>query len=745
MPLIAYENWAVNSSGDVVGAAAVEVRLKSDDSLATIYSDQSGTALANPFAADGGGKFEFWADPDLYRVLVGPTGTIADIAVPLIESRIGAASNPFASVADLLASNEPSRGDGTLWFAGRFMYVEDSTAAVGFIENSAGSHVRLKVFTGSQGYDVKSFGALGDGTSDDTAAIQAAIDAALADRTGFEGVISFAQYGTAKVYLPKGNYLTGSLVLNTSAIGFAFVGEGKHISVMTYQSDSGSLITANTFISFVVQDMTLNHDPQNADKATWTNSCFKGSGASGGRQLNFVNAAVYGFNRQIENAGAVNFDTTRCERSDFYYGGTFYYGRNSQSVANSFEHCSFFQLDGLMDVAGVGNTTFSECNIVIDGPWLKLFGASGFYGPNSTYLFDNCKGEPWNGGHAYAGGARSSLVELYGSLNFITAYVDFKDCGFTSALTLDPDTAYPQIEITSAMRVTFNGGMLDDSAKIKLHPVVLSTNKDTHYGLFFDGLRQAPAPDQITYEIAASTSSTYPQVTWEECKEVPNLTTVFKATSAAALSYPPTVDRAEQSNCMNNGSNVYGVLTFGGDMTHTLGFYNHAQEVIDIVASVTYKSGGANLKIETSLDDFATVLDTFYLAGTSGTFRLPTVKASDPATGSKTYDWSSLSNAAQQATTVTALGARVGDEVIGISMSTALSGTRLWGEVTADDTVTVYQRNDTGGTVDVASGTLSVAVKRKNTAIGQVSDNKLSVRCSGPAAYGHIYSTIRTA
>lgn len=117
MPLIAYENWAVNSSGDVVGAAAVEVRLKSDDSLAVIYSDETGTALANPFTADSGGKFEFWAGPDLYRVLVGPTGTIADIAVPLIDSRVGTASNPFASVADLLADTT-AYSEGQRLFAG---------------------------------------------------------------------------------------------------------------------------------------------------------------------------------------------------------------------------------------------------------------------------------------------------------------------------------------------------------------------------------------------------------------------------------------------------------------------------------------------------------------------------------------------------------------------------------------------------------------------------------------------------
>jgi hypothetical protein len=76
---------------------------------------------------------------------------------------------------------------------------------------------------------------------------------------------------------------------------------------------------------------------------------------------------------------------------------------------------------------------------------------------------------------------------------------------------------------------------------------------------------------------------------------------------------------------------------------------------------------------------------------------------------SKTYDWPSLADASQQSTTITVTGAKIG-AMAAASMSVALSGTRLWAEVTAADTVTVYQRNDTGAAVDLASGTLLVSV-----------------------------------
>lgn len=79
--------------------------------------------------------------------------------------------------------------------------------------------------------------------------------------------------------------------------------------------------------------------------------------------------------------------------------------------------------------------------------------------------------------------------------------------------------------------------------------------------------------------------------------------------------------------------------------------------------------------------------------------------------GSKTYDWPSLANGSQQSTTVTATGTKLGD-FVNVNMSVPLLGTRMWAEVTADNTVTVYHRNDTGATVDIASGTLSVQVTK---------------------------------
>lgn len=75
----------------------------------------------------------------------------------------------------------------------------------------------------------------------------------------------------------------------------------------------------------------------------------------------------------------------------------------------------------------------------------------------------------------------------------------------------------------------------------------------------------------------------------------------------------------------------------------------------------------------------------------------------------QSYDPPSLATANQQSTTVTLTGAKLGDN-ISVSFNQPLQGTRMWGEVTADNQVTVYHRNDKGVAVDVASGTLTVKI-----------------------------------
>ena len=81
-------------------------------------------------------------------------------------------------------------------------------------------------------------------------------------------------------------------------------------------------------------------------------------------------------------------------------------------------------------------------------------------------------------------------------------------------------------------------------------------------------------------------------------------------------------------------------------------------------------------------------------------------------TGSKTFDAGSLVDAAGTSTTVTVTGAALGDFVTGVSLSVDLQGITATAYVSAADTVTVRFQNESGGTLDLASATLRVLVRK---------------------------------
>lgn len=75
-------------------------------------------------------------------------------------------------------------------------------------------------------------------------------------------------------------------------------------------------------------------------------------------------------------------------------------------------------------------------------------------------------------------------------------------------------------------------------------------------------------------------------------------------------------------------------------------------------------------------------------------------------TGTATYDPASLADGAGATTTVTVTGAVLGD-FAEASFSLDLQGITLTAWVSAANTVSVRFQNETGGVVDLASGTLS--------------------------------------
>lgn len=128
-----------------------------------------------------------------------------------------------------------------------------------------------------QAVNVKTFGAKGDGVTDDTAAIQAAINSATA-------------LGSAAVFFPAGTYIyvptltaivTGTNSLTMQGVGDASILKVKNASIPT----TGNIVTFNVTggsATFNIDKLVFDGNSQNQSFATANSSCFyTGIGAGG--------------------------------------------------------------------------------------------------------------------------------------------------------------------------------------------------------------------------------------------------------------------------------------------------------------------------------------------------------------------------------------------------------------------------------------------------------------------------------
>ena len=460
--------------------------------------------------------------------------------------------------------------------------------------------------------------------ADYTNAFARAVNYALTDRTSPTGNNG---WGCRTILFPKGRFvISGGYTAASSAIGLTVAGECPHATTIEFHNDTQAFFSVNTFIAVSFKNIRISHVAQNPDRSTWTNALFRGTGAGGGQLLTFENVYTNNWNRIVENLGIVNFDTFSATHCGFVDFKTFYYGRNSQAVVNLISHCALGGQGDVFDVAGVGHTTFDTCNIVVDGAWLKLTGVAGLFGVTAQYVFINTKGEPFNRS-AFPGGSRSSIISLAGDRAQISAQIKLINCGMISSVAFDTDPAYPQIEMTSNMNIDWQGGSLQATAKIKLWPAqILDFNSLNHRGLFFDSLRVIPLPTQITREAATSVNTTHPQVTYERCQGVNNIT--IGSPIGTFPSFPPKLDRATQENCISSGAHRYAPLTFGPALTHSLLFYGSNQCIQSLIINVVRKVGGGAITVETSLlPDFSVILDTLTITGAAGSSYLDAVNA----------------------------------------------------------------------------------------------------------------------
>ena len=103
MALGTFNATIVNSSGDIVPGAEIEVRRTSDNALATLFSDASRTAMTNPFNAHAVTAFaQFFAERDTYAVAASTGAGTVTWTVDVTPSSDGATYAPTRAEALLL-------------------------------------------------------------------------------------------------------------------------------------------------------------------------------------------------------------------------------------------------------------------------------------------------------------------------------------------------------------------------------------------------------------------------------------------------------------------------------------------------------------------------------------------------------------------------------------------------------------------------------------------------------------------
>lgn len=243
---------------------------------ATVYTDSDGLFVASqPVTLDSAGAARIYTNGPV-RVIINdassPAVEVLDVARAGTETAaevdVSNAAFTATNLDTILTAAQTSFG-GTDWK---------------YLATSGQTPMTVQSWMNQAFINVKTFGATGDGTTDDGTACQAAI----AYASGLTG--------GGIVYFPAGTYVTSSgLTVGTSMV--TLLGVGSRSSVIKNTSATATALTLTSLTGFAVRDLQITHSSTSTGDGISASTCAYGE-ISGCRVINhrrgiYLSAAVH--------------------------------------------------------------------------------------------------------------------------------------------------------------------------------------------------------------------------------------------------------------------------------------------------------------------------------------------------------------------------------------------------------------------------------------------------------------------
>lgn len=189
---------------------------------------------------------EFTGDGSTVAYVLSSTPLTIDVVIVNVDGVTQLATSYTLSVATITFSEAPPLNSAI-----QIRYFTDiqlgSATSADLVSYSQGStsHVTRTVESRLRDHvSVLDFGAVGDGVTNDTAALQAAINN--------------AKLNGLALYIPGRTYLTGPLSLSSATKAFAIYGDGKGVTKFKHVDGNGTLIDGNPGVPVTLQGFSID-------------------------------------------------------------------------------------------------------------------------------------------------------------------------------------------------------------------------------------------------------------------------------------------------------------------------------------------------------------------------------------------------------------------------------------------------------------------------------------------------------